>query len=479
MPLSTRHWITNKVKALRAAPELPFRDLLDPAQVERVLEENHVRFRERIYTPLMTLWTFLSQVLSPDHSCREAVARLIAFRVARGEKPCAPDTASYCKARRRLPLKVITDLARDTAQQLDAKAEQSWKWKGRSVQLVDGTTVSMPDTAANQAAFPQSRAQKPGLGFPLARVVAVISLAVGVVRELAIGPCKGKETGETALFRSLWDRFAAGDIMVGDRFFASFFGIAPLLGRGVDGLFRMNQRRKYDFRRGRRLGVEDHVVRWTKPSRPEWMDEGLYAQLPEELEIRELRVKVQKVGFRVSELVLVTTLLDSQEYTKEELADLYLERWHIELDLRSIKSVMKMDVLRCETPAMVEKEIWMHVLAYNLIRGLMSRAAEAYGKEPRRLSFKGALQALGAFRESLQWTQGDQRAEIWEALLEVIASSEVGNRPNRVEPRAVKRRPKPHRLLNEPRQQARDRLRNTKACKIENASTATQYRKAG
>jgi hypothetical protein len=479
MPLSTRRWISNKVEALRNLPELPFRDLLDPAQVERVLEDNHVTFRERIFTPLLTLWTFLSQILSPDQSCREAVARLIAFRVARGEKPCAPDTASYCKARQRLPLKVVTDLARGTGQQMDAKMEQSWKWKGRSVQLVDGTTVSMPDTAANQAAFPQSRAQKPGLGFPLARVLALISLATGAVRELAIGPWKGKETGETALFRSLWDRFAAGDIILGDRFFASFFGIAPLLERGVDGLFRMNQRRRYDFRRGQRLGVEDHVVRWRKPARPEWMDEALYAQLPKELEIRELRVKVKQVGFRVAELVLVTTLLDSQGYTKEELADLYLKRWHIEMDLRSIKCVMKMDVLRCETPAMVEKEIWMHVLAYNLIRALMSRAAAAHGKEPRGLSFAGALQALGAFRETLQWTRGDERAEVWETLLKLIASYEVGNRPNRVEPRAVKRRPKPHRLLNEPRQQARDRLRKGKAYKLENARTATQYRTAG
>ena len=223
-------------------------------------------------------------------------------------------------------------------------------------------------------------------------------------------------------------------------------------------MFRMHQRRHYDFRRGRRLGVEDHVVRWTKPERPEWMEETVYAQLPEELLIRELRVKVQRPGYRAEDLVLVTTLLDPQEYSKEEVADLYLERWNIELDLRSIKSVMQMDVLRCQTAAMVEKEIWMHLLAYNLIRKLMARAAVVHEKEPRDLSFKGALQALGSFRESLQWARGQRRASLWKSLLKVIASYEVGNRPNRVEPRAVKRRPKPHRLLNEPRQQARERL---------------------
>jgi hypothetical protein len=195
--------------------------------------------------------------------------------------------------------------------------------------------------------------------------------------------------------------------------------------------------------------------------------------------IRELRVKVQRVGFRVEEVVLATTLLDEHKYTKEEVADLYLKRWNIELDLRSIKAVMKMDVLRCETPAMVEKEVWMHLLAYNLIRKLMTQAAAAHGKEPRDLSFKGALQALGAFREPLQWTRGQCRVLLWDALLQVIASYAVGDRPNRVEPRAIKRRPKPHKLLNEPRQKARDRLLNKKGCRLENQKATTRYKKAG
>jgi Transposase DDE domain len=479
MPQSTSRWISRKVDELRNTPQLPFHDLLDPDTVAQVVDANHVTFRDRIFSPLVTLWTFLSQVLSPDHSCREAVARLIAFRVARGEKPCGPETGSSCKARQRLPLKVVTDLARGTAQQVDENTQDSLTWKGRSVHMVDGSTVSMPDTPANQEAFPQPRSQKPGLGFPLARLVAVISLATGVMRELALGPYQGKETGETALFRSLWDRFSAGDIILGDRYFASFFGIAPLVARGVDGVYRMHQRRKYDFRRGCRLGVEDHVVSWTKPSKPEWMDQALYDHLPAELRIRELRVKVHRAGFRVEELVLVTTLLDSQEYSKEEVADLYLKRWNIELDLRSIKSVMKMDVLRCETPAMVEKEIGMHVLAYNLIRGLMARAAAAHGEEPRYLSFKGALQAMGAFRESLQWTRGARRRLLWEALLEAIASYGVGARPNRVEPRAVKRRPKKQKLLTEPRQQARERLLKRRGCQSANSSPATCYRRAG
>jgi DDE family transposase len=458
MPQSTRRWITQKVDELRNAPQLPFHDLLDPATVNQVLDKNQVSFRDRIFSPLVTLWTFLSQVLSLDHSCREAVARLIAFRVSNGQEPCGPETGSYCKARQRLLLKVITDLVQGTAQRLQEQAPDSWLWKGREVALVDGSTVSMPDTAANQEVFPQPSSQKPGVGFPLARLVAVISLTTGALRALAVGPYSGKETGETALFRTLWDHLKAGEIVLGDRYFASFCGIAPLVQRGIDGLFRMHQKRKYDFRRGRLLGVEDHVVSWTKPERPDWMEEALYAQLPEELMIRELRVQVQNDGFRVNELILVTTMLDPEVYTKEELAELFLQRWNIELDLRSIKSVMQMDVLRCETPSMVEKEIWMHLLAYNLIRTLMARGAAAHKKEPRQLSFKGAMQALGTFREPLQWTQGRRRARLWEVLLQVIASYEVGDRPNRVEPRAIKRRPKPHKLLNEPREEARNRL---------------------
>jgi hypothetical protein len=297
------------------------------------------------------------------------------------------------------------------------------------------------------------------LGFPIARLVALISLATGAVADLAIGPYKGKETGETALLRALLNRLKAGDVLLGDRVFASYFGIALLALRGVDGLFRMHQRRKFDFRRGRRLGVKDHVVRWTKPERPEWMDEELYAQLPDEMLIRELHVKVQQDGFRVDELVLVSTMLDAEEVTKEELADLFLQRWNIELDLRSIKDVMQMDVLRCKTPEMVEKEIWMHMLAYNLIRGVMAQAAEAHAVQPRQLSFKGALQTIAAFEDKLRLAPPSDRDRLLATMLKAIATHRVGDRPNRVEPRANKRRPKPQRFLNEPREVARKRLR--------------------
>jgi hypothetical protein len=455
---STRCRVRDQINRLREDPQLPFPDLLRKDLVDEALRAERITFRDRIFTPSVTLWTFLSQVLSQDHSCREAVLRLIARLVASGQDPCAPRTNSYCEARERLPIGVIRRLARRTHDDLEQKVPQDWTWKGRHVCLVDGTTVSMPDTKANQRAFPQSQSQAPGLGFPIARVLALISLATGAVRDIAMGPYKGKETGETALLRSLLDRLGPGEILLGDRFFAGIFTFSLLMQRGVDGLFRMHQLRMHDFSRGRLLGVEDHVVPWRKPQRPAWLDQEIYDQIPDELIMRELRVRVHVPGPRVAELVLATTMLDPIAYPKDDLAALYLERWNVELDLRAIKSEMSMDILRCKTPEMVAKEVWAHLLAYNLVRGLMAAAAEASGKRPRQLSFKGAMQAIESFDAPLRLSRGLRRTDLLEALLHAIAAQEVGGRPGRVEPRAIKRRPKPHDLLRQPRAEARKQL---------------------
>jgi hypothetical protein len=458
---ATRRWISEKVKSLRESNILPFHDILDAHMVKSALAEEGVRFNACLYTPLVTLCVFLSQVLDPDHSCRAAVARLIVWLAINRRRTCAPETNSYCDARQRLPLGVVVRLTHQTAREIEGRSPDAWLWKDRRVALVDGTTASRPDTEENQNAFPQSKAQGVGLGFPVVRMVAIISLATGVVRDLALGPYQGKETGETALFRALWEGLEPGEIVLGDRYFASFFGIAGLSQRGVDVLFRMHQRRKFDFRRGRRLGLEDHVVIWTKPARPDWMDEETYVRIPEELTLRELRVTVEQPGFRVNELVLVTTLLDAKEYTKEEIEDLFLQRWNIELDLRSIKDVLQMDVLRCKTPEMVQKEIWMHLLAYNLIRGVMAKAAEAHDKQPRHLSFKGTLQTMTAFQDALRQATPSVREHLVKEMLKAISRHRVGDRFGRVEPRANKRRPKPQRYLMEPRHQARKRLMQT------------------
>jgi putative transposase len=450
--------VDEQANALRNAATLPYHDLLDGEFVRSALAEEKLKFRVRTYTPLVTLWTFLTQVLDSDHSCRKAVSSLNAFLVSQAQPAVSPDTSNYCKARKRLPLSFVIRLVRKIGELLEKKASSAWLWNGRSVHMVDGSTASMPDTPANQRVYPQPVSQKPSVGFPLARFVAIISLATGAVLDVALGPCLGKRTGETSLLRTLVKRMKAGSIVLGDRSFASYFGIAGLLERMIDGVFRMHQRRKIDFRRGRCLGVTDHIVIWQKPERPEWMDETTYAQMPDEMRVRELRFRVEQPGYRVDEIVLVTTLLDPIVYTKEDLAELFLKRWNIELDLRSIKIVMQMDVLRCKSPDLVDKEIWVHMLAYNIIRRLMVTAAAKNGAEPREMSFKGTLQALTAFRDAMRMADPARRAQLWEVMFVTIAHDRVGDRPGRVEPRAKKRRPKQYDLLNCPRDEARNRL---------------------
>ena len=446
-----------KIKQQIEGTGLPFADLLDADQIDVILSELGLEFRERVYTPDVVVGMFLFQALSDDASCRNAVSKLIAQRIAEQRSPCSPNTGSYCTARARLPEELLRRLARQMGQRLADRADPAWLWKGRVVKVVDGTTVSMPDSEENQQAFPQHGAQRRGLGFPIARLVVVFSLAVGTALDMAIGPYQGKQTGENALFRSLWDgSLSAGDVLTGDRCYCSYVDIAWLTQRKVDVVFRKHQLRPTDFRRGRRLGTHDHLVTWRKPQQcPSWMDAEAFASLPAELTLREMRVTVRDQGMRVRQLVVVTTLLSPRRYSKEEIAQLYRQRWNAELDLRSIKSTLKMDVLRTETPEMVRKEVWVHLLAYNLIRLKMAQAAASTGLTPRAISFKGAVQAVAAF--TAQGLAGGQDASCEAVLLATIAYHQVGNRPNRYEPRAIKRRPKPHRLLTEPRSIARNR----------------------
>jgi len=445
-------------QALVQADGLPLAEHLPRAQIQAALTAEGVTFRERLFSPFVTLWVFLSQVLDADHSCRQAVARLLAYRTAQGLSPCAPDTSAYCKARQRVPEGVLAQLTRATGQQLLDEAPAAWRWQGRRVLVADGTTVSMPDTPDNQRDFPQAATQRPGVGFPIARLVVVFSLAVGTVLDAALGRYQGKVTGEPALLRQLHERFQPDDVLLADCGYCSYCEIAWLQQRGVDVVLRQHQRRRTDFRRGRRLGPSDHVVVWSKPQRPAWLDETTYAQLPDALPVREVAVCVRQRGFRTQSYVVVTTLRDAEHVTRLDLADLYRCRWQAELNLRSLKVVLQMDVLRGQTPDMVRKEVWAHFLVYNLIRRLMAQAAVARGVYPWEVSFKGALQTCNAFLPHLQTAAPQRLAELWRAMIEAIGSHRVGDRPNRVEPRAIKRRPKPHPLLTEPRADARARL---------------------
>jgi hypothetical protein len=440
---------------LARAPGLPFADLLPPAKVQQALDQEPVTFRERLFSPLVTLWLFLSQVLDPDGSCRAAVARFLAWRAARKLPPCSADTSAYCKARARLPEGVLAYLTRQTGRQVQDDAPPQWRWEGRTIKVVDGSTVSMPDTDENQAAYPQSPSQQPGLGFPIARLVVLFSLAVGTVLDAALGRYQGKGTGETALFRTLHENLQKGDILLADRYYGSYWELAGVRQRGADLLTRLHQRRRADFRTGRRLGREDHVVCWDKPERPSWMDEASYAALPKALEVREVRVRVGQPGFRTRVFVAVTTLVDEEVFPGADIAVLYRVRWLAELDLRALKHTLQMDVLRCQSPELVRKEVWAHLLGYNLVRGLMAQAAQEAGLLPVQLSFTGAVQAVNAFAVVWQIAKPAERAEVAARLRAVVAAHRVGDRLNRSEPRARKRRPKKYPLLKHPRDQAR------------------------
>ncbi|MGZ3304161.1 MAG: IS4 family transposase, partial [Isosphaeraceae bacterium] len=438
---------------------LPFLKSLSRALVEQACRLcNHV-WRERIYTPWVTLGIFLSQVLSDDHSCDDAVERFQKFRYDQGLPAVAPETSSYCEARQRLPEELTWELVRRTGQAIHHQAKAAWLFHGRAVKLIDGSTVTMPDTPENQAAYPQLDSQAPGAGFPIARLLVVFSLAVGTVLEAALGPYQGKQTGEQALLRQALDHFQPGDIVLADRFHCSYWTIAALQARGVDVVLRLHQARVADFRRGRRLGREDHVVTWTKPAHvPDWMSRAEYEAMPAQLTVRELRVRVRDRTKRVRELVIVTTLADRASYPADELGDLFRQRWHAELDLRALKTEMRMEMLRTKSPAMVRKEVAIHFLAYNLIRGIMAEAARAGEVRPRALSFKGALHTVRAFEEGHLYDPRRIAADL-PRLLELIGRKRVGDRPDRYEPRAVKRRPKPYPRLKMPRRAAKRLLK--------------------
>ena len=402
--------------------------------------------RERLFPPTDTLAMFLSQALSADRSCQKAVNDLAVRRIAAGLSPCSTHTGAYCHARSRLPMEMIRTLVQYTGQAITARAPSAWRWRGRRVRLVDGTTVTLPDTPANQAAYPQSRAQKPGLGYPICRVLGLVCLDSGAVLNAAVGRFRGKGGDEQTLLRAVLDTLQRGEVLVGDAYFATYFLLCTLIERGIDAVFEQHggRQRSTDFRCGKRLGPRDHLIVLSKPTiKPDWMSQAHYAQAPDTVEVRELRTGGK---------VLVTTLLCAQQTTKSELKALYRSRWHIELDLRNIKTTLGMATLSCLTPAMALKELWVYLLAYNLIRLMMAQAAVLAACLPRELSFKHTVQIWIAWGH---YGQGCNEDGPCAALFVIIAQQGVGKRPGRIEPRAVKRRPKPYPLLTKPRTIAR------------------------
>ncbi len=431
---------------------LPFADSLSERSILDALNEHGVQYRDRLFSPVTTIWGFLSQVLSDDHSCRDAVARILAHRAASGLEPCSPHTASYCDARSRLPTAVLRTLAKDTAQQLQESLPAAWQWHGRNVFVADGSHVSMPDTPANQAAYPQPVVQQEGIGFPLARVAVLLSLATGACHDLAIAPYAGKGTGETTLLRQLYGSLSQGDVVVADALFDNYFIACELRRLGIDLVVRVQAERVGSRTVASR--PDGDIIAWPRPNKPRGMTGEQYRTYPESILMRQVSVDARGQGNRAEQFKVATTILDAA-IDGGQIGGLFERRWDGEVDIRSVKSTMKMDVLRCQTPEMVRKEVWMHLLAYNLLRTVMAVAAAESKVEPRAISFKGAKQTLTAFAPKLEAARPEQRAGLVEALLKAVAYHRVGDRPGRWEPRARKRRPKQGKRLTQPRRVAK------------------------
>jgi Transposase DDE domain len=419
-------------------------DMLD--EVEALLPPH----RERLFPPTETLSMFLAQALHADRSCQQVVNNSALHRVANRLPQCSTHTGAYCRARQRLPAAMVATLARSVAQHVTAQAPLAWHWRNRPVRLVDGTTVTLPDTTANQAAYPQSHNQKPGLGFPLCRIVGIVCLGSGALLNAATSAYQGKGSDEQSLLRSILDTLRRDDVLIGDAFYATYFLLCALIERGIDGVFEQHgsRQRTTDFRRGQRLGQRDHLIVLQKPViKPGWISDAGYQQAPPSLTVRELRAGGK---------TLVTTLVCPRQTSKDDLKRLYRERWHVELDLRNIKTTLGMERLSCLRPDMAIKELWVYLLAYNLIRRLMTQAAKHTHLLPRQLSFKHAVQISIALPQYRGLILDDDKRDI---LFDLIAQQRVGNRPHRIEPRAVKRRPKTYPLLTVPRKIARETIR--------------------
>jgi Transposase DDE domain len=423
-----------------------FNVLTGPELLERT-EALLPEHREREYPPTVALSMFLKQALEEDRSCQKAVNSRIAQCVSEGLRPPSANTGGYSKARQRIPVEMVTALTHEVSGLLCSHAPAGWRWRGRTVKLADGTGISMQDTEENQARYPQPSSQAEGVGFPLMRLTGVVCLSTGAVLDVAMGPHAGKGNSELGLFRQLEKVFSAGDLMLGDALYCNYFVVARLQALGVDVLFEQHGSRTTDFRRGKSLGTRDHLVSWSKPkARPQWMSPQEYATFPAQLTVREL-----ESGGRV----LVTTLLGHRKVSKRELSKLYEHRWNVELDFRNIKTTLGLEVLSCKTPQMSEKELWVYMLAYNLIRLLMAQAAQLAGTHPRLLSFKHTVQI---WTEWVAQGLAGMVAAHNEILFRTIAQRKVGNRPGRIEPRARKRRPKSYQWLKVSREKARQQI---------------------
>jgi hypothetical protein len=414
-----------------------------------------VNSRSRRLSAAVTFWAFVAQALSPRSSCREVTRRMEAWwrwgnlRSAQTITPSA-----YCQARQRLTLDTLQLIAGQVAWSMERHVLKNERWRaGREVKIIDGTGLSMPDTPANQAAWPQPVGQKPGCGFPVLKMAGLFSLASGALLEYTTDH---HHTHDSTLFRQLWPKLKKGDIVLADRAFCSYGAMAALQHRDIDTVVRLHQLRKSDLRFGRRLGIGDRLVVWNKPkSCPEVWSKDEFERLPAQLPVRLVRTVIAAAGFRTRAVLIATTLTDAEKYPADAIRELYAQRWNIELHFAQIKTTLEIDVLRCQSPKMIEKELQVHLIAYNLVRVLMQKAAHLHHVALDRISFKGSLDTLRHWAQAIHACAKSPRkqAELINRMLDAIAGDLVPKRPGRQEPRATKRRPKTYQMLTQPRRQ--------------------------
>jgi hypothetical protein len=411
--------------------------------------------RDRIFNLCLTLQCFLWQVLKPKTACREVVRQVQALFRLLGRGPVDEGTSAYCQARQRLPRERLERLLAVAAQSADRRAGSGGHLNGRAVKVVDASSAQAPDTPANQKRYPQSAEQKPGCGFPVIKFLLLFSLNSGVVLNVVMGSLHHHEL---RLLRQLQEELRQGDILLGDRAYGEYTTLATLPQRGIDVVARLHQARRVDFRAAQRLSRNDGLFVWQKSSmRSKLLTQKQWRKVPDRITVRIIRFTATIRGFRSRRITLVTTLLDPTLYPAEQLIGLYARRWRLELCLRDLKTTMGMELLRCKNPDLAEKELLIYLLAHNLMRCLMAEAVARHRADLERVSFKGTLDGLRQYSAAISNARSrTMREALWEDLLLNLARDAVPLRPDRIEPRALKRRPKNFGWLTKPRRKFKE-----------------------
>jgi hypothetical protein len=422
--------------------------------------------RDRHYTRWRTFWCWLWHNLNADASGREVVRQLQALFRLEGGAQISEEDGAYCRAKARLPLAQFPKALAATANFADQLVPAPAFLKGRSVKVVDGSALTLlADTKKNRAAYPPLQCKPHEPGFPMMRFVVFFSLLSGAILAAAPGSLA---VSELALLGQLLSQLTKGDILMGDRGYGCYPLIALLQQAcGVDFIGRTT-RRIDGRRRLKRLGSNDWLIAWKKGLSPSpWMSAKQWRELPATLTLRAVKGSLYKKGFRLRQVTVITTLLDSQEYPAKEILSAYLRRWRLEMCLDDLKTSLRMESLRSRSPEMAQKELSMRLIAHNLVRCTMAQAAREQTVPLERISFKGSLDALRQFAQAMaQAKSKKKREQLWTELLRTLAADLVPERPGRREPRAVKRRKSKYPRLSAPRRKFSDRPKRSQRRKI-------------